>query len=151
MHLLVASADLAYATHLHGNAAPPAAPAPAKGAPPAAAGSADEHAGHGRRLLRWLASALLAPAPAPVAAAAKPAAPAGAASGAGHEDEDMAGMDMGEHSQHAALSGGFGPRITADVAFPKRGVYALVGQLRRGDELILLPFFVNCTGAPQGA
>jgi hypothetical protein len=48
-------------------------------------------------------------------------------------------------------SGGcFGPAVRAPVVLPRRGAYALVAQLQRGEgELLRLPFYVDCTGPEQ--
>jgi len=53
--------------------------------------------------------------------------------------------EAGANSEHAT-GATFGPAVTAEVTFPKAGLYVLIGQLRRGDELILAPFYVDCGG-----
>jgi hypothetical protein len=46
----------------------------------------------------------------------------------------------------------FGPTIrTEGVELPKAGVYLLMGQVARGQELILLPFFVECSGSASAS
>lgn len=42
-----------------------------------------------------------------------------------------------------------GPELAAMVVLPVPGVHVLVGQVVRGQELILMPFYVNCSGVPQ--
>jgi hypothetical protein len=175
MHLATIASDLTYAGHTHGTlpkAASCSGTATGAGgdgtARAALAAPAGEHAAHGRRLL------LASP-------ARRTLAQATIAAGSGHGDQqhdmdgmDMDGMDMGdaeetggagaapphsggagaaaEHAQHAAPAGArFGPVVLAEAPMPRAGVYALVAQLRRGKELILLPFYVNCSGPAQPA
>lgn len=109
--------------------------APAAGAagamPPAAGGAT---AGHGAPAAKA--------APAPAKAGPAPAAAGGGQSTGGGS---MAGMDMADFAPGSK----FGPSLSAGAVMPKAGVYALVAQMRRGRELILAPFYVDCAGAPQ--
>ncbi|GBF99010.1 hypothetical protein Rsub_11814 [Raphidocelis subcapitata] len=162
MHLATISSDLKSSGHTHGTLPKAAAAGAASKPAPAAAAAADEHAAHGRRLAGSSRRSL-----------AQAAGGGGGAHGGSHDgmdmDMDMAGMDMGgddktpaapspsggaagaaQHAQHAAPAGArFGPVILAEAPMPRAGVYALVAQLRRGKELILLPFYVNCSGPAQ--
>lgn len=40
----------------------------------------------------------------------------------------------------------FGPTLKTEVVFTAKGRYLLVGQVSRGNELILVPVVVSCTG-----
>jgi hypothetical protein len=171
MHLLVASSDLSFAGHVHGMAAPPAAAAatatsakqaaaPAA-APAAGAGGMDmsgmgsmggmDHSSHGRRRmhlrmrLRMLLQATMGGMSMPRTAAPKgaAAAPAPAEDHSAHSDEDHAKMAQ------PPAGAKFGPGLVADVVMPAKGTYALVAQMRRGKELILVPFYVDCSGPVQ--
>lgn len=90
------------------------------------------------------------PQPRPAAANASAASPGAAAAGGG----------SGAHGggQHGASHGGrrlashifgsredvFGPRLSMVFTAPAPGLYLLVGQIRRGNDLILAPFFLRC-------
>jgi len=38
----------------------------------------------------------------------------------------------------------FGPNLETAIEFPREGVYAIIAQMRRGDDLILAPFYITC-------
>lgn len=75
------------------------------------------HAGHGRKLLQSSNSSASAAAP---------------------------GVRAG--SQAAAAGPRFGPTLKTEVVFPAKGRYLLVGQVARGNKLILMPVVVSCAG-----
>ncbi len=56
------------------------------------------------------------------------------------------GEAVGEDAGHGSGSSAhlFGPDVYTGVTFPAAGTYALIGQLRRGDRLILAPFYLQC-------
>ena len=48
--------------------------------------------------------------------------------------------------------GALGPGFEFEATLPVPGVHLVLAQLRRGGELVLLPFYVNCSGpAAKGA
>lgn len=114
MHVSVVQAGLASVQHVHGVAGPAAA-------------------GPG-------------PSPGRAARSAQPQ-PAAADPHAGHgrrmllqaNDTSVAGL-----SGHSSGGEAFGPQVSAEITLPEAGVYVLVGQLRRGEELILAPFYISC-------
>lgn len=129
MHLAVVKNDLSYIAHEHGDIA-----GGSTAMPPMTAGTVEEsgamHAGHGRKLLQHAGHNDMSTTPGANTAAPEKA-PAGRAAG---------------NSAPAAAKATFGPSIKTDVVFPSAGRYLLVGQVSRGNELILLPLFVSCTG-----
>jgi hypothetical protein len=55
-------------------------------------------------------------------------------------------MEHNDGEMASALPVRFGPVLKTEVVFPSAGKYLLVGQVSRGNELILLPLVVSCTG-----
>jgi hypothetical protein len=53
---------------------------------------------------------------------------------------------MADHGVHSSGRQAFRPQVSAEITLPEAGVYMLVGQLRRGDALILAPFYISCAG-----
>jgi len=134
MHLAVVKNDLSYIAHGHGDIAGSSTAMPGM-----AAGTMEEsgampagmnHAGHGRKLLQQTEHSDASMTP-----GANTAVP----------EKASAGHAVGG-SPTAAAKGTFGPSIKTVVVFPSAGRYLLVGQVSRGNELILLPLFVSCTG-----
>lgn len=135
MHLAVVSSDLSRIAHVHGDVVPAGRPRANDSSSsrvssdstnsssnagghtmPQTAGEAS-HAGHGRKLLQSSNSN--------ISAAAAAAAVRAGSQGAGPR---------------------FGPALKTAAVFPAKGRYLLVGQVARGNELILVPVVVSCTG-----
>jgi hypothetical protein len=55
-------------------------------------------------------------------------------------------MEHNDAGMGSMLPARFGPVLKTEVVFPSAGKYVLVGQVSRGNELILLPVVVSCTG-----
>jgi hypothetical protein len=47
-------------------------------------------------------------------------------------------------TQAANAAGRFGPNLATSIVFPDEGVYAIIAQMRRRDDLILAPFYITC-------
>lgn len=148
MHLAVANAELTFLAHEHGTVANGTSPEPASGTTNATTTSSAPNntampgMDHGRRLK----------APQPAAAARGPrhaathclAARRRLAATNGSDMADMPGMS-------STTPAAFGPYIRTDVVLPANGTYLMVGQAARGNQLILAPFWVNCSGPRTGA
>jgi hypothetical protein len=146
MHVAIVSADLSYASHAHGQ---PAGTSNSDGIASASGNAGTNASGSGstgntgnRRLLvppvravitttggGAAASAAAAPAPTPAPAPALAPGPAPTRPPAA-----------------ATVPVSFGPALSATVVFPKKGMYGLIAQVRRGDDFIWLPFYVDCSG-----
>lgn len=55
-------------------------------------------------------------------------------------------MEHNDGEMASALPARFGPVLKTEVVFPSAGKFLLVGQVSRGNEFILLPVVVSCTG-----
>jgi hypothetical protein len=169
MHLAVVSSNLGYIMHAHGEAvnsnsnymansssndstmAGNSNAGDAFGArqPLVAAAAAAGHSGHGRKLLR-MRDPLEAVAAAHsdevnhTATSAKPQQRAGAAAAAPESPPQRRNGAPASNSVAPRL----GPVLKTEVVFPTAGRYLLVGQVARGNELVLVPGhkIVTCTG-----
>lgn len=160
MHLAAASQDLKRFWHVHGMpvggspATDKAAGAPgglaglgmgAEGTARVAAPAAPSHS-HGRRRRALQQAGDMA------GMDMGSAAPAGSHSDEhqGHGSSDPEAASTDEHEGHDNTPSTFGPELSADVPLPSAGVYALVAQMRRGEEIIVAPFYVRCSGGGGG-
>lgn len=167
MHLAVVRSDLGYIHHGHGEVVPagrvadsnssgnssqapgtnntenaeitgtasvPSSSAGGSNATEVAAGRG--HAGHGRHMQAAATNGSQDQASS-TTAAAQPLAAGQAPSGSVPQP---GGSDSGTTADL------FGPVLKTDVTFPSAGSYLMVGQMARGNELILVPVFVACTG-----
>jgi hypothetical protein len=168
MHVAVVKEGLGLAMHTHGEAVAMASSTPGMAGMPApsssssssssSSGGGDSHAGHGRRMLQQGAAmgnssgpsnltlvfnATMGPTNLTMATMNTTSTNASM----DHSTMDHSGMD---HNGSSSSNRTFGPLVRATITLPEAGVYALIGQLMRDNQLLLAPFYVNCTGKAGG-